>query len=73
MLVPDGDVGSMVESIKALLNDQNLTRMISRNGRRSAEESDWRTVRELWNSLFEEVLNPARKKSPNAEVLDELC
>ena len=73
MLVPDGDVGSMVESIKALLNDQNLTRMISRNGRRSAEESDWRTVRELWNSLFEEVLNPARKKSPNAEVLDEIC
>lgn len=55
-LVANNDVDAMVESIKMLLDNPELTRKISRNGRALAENSAWTTVRSEWEKLIDEVL-----------------
>ncbi|MEP7036988.1 MAG: glycosyltransferase family 4 protein [Acidobacteriota bacterium] len=55
-LVPSEDVDAMVKSIRMLLDNPELTRKISRNGRALAENSAWITVRSEWEKLIEEVL-----------------
>lgn len=55
-LVPSEDVDAMVKSIKMLLDNPELTRKISRNGRALAENSAWTTVRLEWEKLIEEIL-----------------
>lgn len=57
LLVADDDAEAMVEAIKRLLGDANLTEQISRNGRELAERSSWNSVKKLWEDLFAEVLN----------------
>ena len=65
-LVPDEDVKAMVEAVKSLLDDPDLTRSISQNARRLAENSAWTKVRSDWQELFEEGL---RLNSSKTEVI----
>lgn len=65
LLVGDEDVQAMVAAIKELLDNRVLTRTVSQNARRLAENSDWQKVRTGWQSLFEAVLhrNPSEIKA----------
>jgi glycosyltransferase involved in cell wall biosynthesis len=55
LLVPDGDVETMVERIQRLLRQPALAESLSREGRRVAEKSAWDTVRREWECVFAEL------------------
>ena len=57
-LVPNEDVTAMVEAVKELLGDPDLTRSVSLAARRLAERSAWKRVRGDWEELFEKALHP---------------
>lgn len=67
MLVPDGDVDSMVRNIKILLDNPELTKKISRNGRELAELSDWHAVRHIWEMIFSDLLSSDAGKALNVK------
>lgn len=56
LLVPNENVGAMVNSITNLIKKPELTLKLSANGRKLAEHSAWENVRHKWEKLFEEVL-----------------
>lgn len=56
LLVPDGDVPAMAGAVRRLLDEPELARTLSRNGRRLAESCAWPVVRTQWTALFHEVL-----------------
>lgn len=57
LLVEKGNARQMVEAVKSLLHDAELTRKISHGGRNLAERSSWGKVRQQWEDLFAEVLD----------------
>ncbi len=72
LLVPDEDVEAMVESIKMLLDDPELTRKISQNGRALAEHSAWSSVCFEWEKLLSRVLN-LKQKAVELEATVNRC
>lgn len=56
MLVESDDILGMTKAITRLLNDPQLTRKLSQNGRAKAECSAWTTVRKHWEAIFAELL-----------------
>lgn len=68
LLVADGDSEAMAQNIESLLADADLTRRISRNGRKLAENSAWSKVRGQWEKL---ILHVVKNKSmrPHREFL----
>ena len=72
LLVPNEDVGSMVKNIKILLENPELTKKISQNGRNLAEKSAWKTVRPELEALFSKLL-ASRQKTFKAKVIDYKC
>ena len=62
LLVPDDDDAAMVEAIKRLLEDQELTSRLSSNGRLLAERSSWDEVRPQWEHLFAELVEPLHEE-----------
>lgn len=61
LLTPDDDVEAMVEAIKRLLQDENLTSRLSSNGRLLAERSSWDEVRRHWEQLFAGLVKSSRE------------
>ncbi len=57
LLVPDGDTAAMVAAVRRLLDEPALVERLSRNGRALAESCGWVAVRELWATVFKEVLH----------------
>ncbi len=55
LLVPSGDAQAMAAAIERLARDPDLTRRLSRGGRRLAEESAWPTVAKAWDAAFDRV------------------
>jgi L-malate glycosyltransferase len=55
ILVPDGGVHEMASAVNRLLNDPDLARQISENGRLLAENSAWTYVRNRWENLFADI------------------
>ena len=62
LLVADEDVDGMVDSIAKLLGDPDLTKKLSNNGRRLAEQSSWESVRSDWEELFAELISKKQEK-----------
>lgn len=62
ILVSNDNADEMAEAIKNLLNNPDLTEKLSKNGRLLAEKSSWENVRNLWETLFEEVLTKRKGK-----------
>jgi glycosyltransferase involved in cell wall biosynthesis len=56
LLVPDDDAEAMAGAVNRVLNDPDLARRLSENGRLLAERSAWTSVRKLWDELFTDVL-----------------
>ena len=56
LLVPCGDVESMVHSIQRLLTEPELAARLSANGRWLAERSSWEEVHPRWQRVFARVL-----------------
>lgn len=56
LLVESEDVDSMVENIKLLLDNPELTRKVSQNGRILAEQSAWTVVRQDLESMIKKLL-----------------
>ena len=56
LLVPDGDVESMVAAIRRLLQEPALAETLSHGGRRLAEQSAWETVRGEWEGVFARLM-----------------
>lgn len=52
LLVNDNDIDEMVNSIQKLIENENLTVLLSQNGRKLAETWDWNKVKVLWNNLL---------------------
>lgn len=52
LLVNDNSVNEMVNSIQRLIEDENLTNLLSENGRKLAETWDWNKVKEQWKNLL---------------------
>lgn len=55
LLVPDDDADAMAGAISSLLENEELARRLSINGRELAERSSWENVRPLWEQLFAEI------------------
>lgn len=55
LLVPVGDVESMVRGIEELLTNQALCERISRKGRERSDLSAWQTVRMQWEDMFTKI------------------
>lgn len=62
ILVSDDNASEMADAIKNLLENEGLTEKLSQNGRLLAEKSSWESVREIWLSLFDEVLRKRKSK-----------
>ncbi len=56
MLVADEDVDGMANAVNSLLQDPELTKKLSKNGRLLAELSSWKAVRICWDELFAEIM-----------------
>ena len=52
LLVPNDDAPAMIDAIRRLLNEPELAKRMSTNGRVLAERSAWRTVLVQWEELF---------------------
>src|SRR5690606_6488794 len=52
LLVDDNDVGMIVSQIERLLGDNELSKILSSNGRQLAETWDWDKVKVLWFELL---------------------
>jgi glycosyltransferase involved in cell wall biosynthesis len=72
LLVPNEDVKAMVEAVKNLLDDPDLTQTISQNARRLAEHSAWMQVRTDWQELFEKKLRGNYSKTESILMGDKL-
>lgn len=59
LLVADGDSLAMAAAVGRLLDEPQLVRRLSANGRELAESSAWPAVRGQWQALFRDVLAPA--------------
>ena len=59
LLVPDDDAEAMTHAILRLLNDAELAKSLSENGRGLAEKSSWLRVRPQWETTFQEAINRA--------------
>jgi L-malate glycosyltransferase len=57
ILVSDGNVNSMVDAVNWLLDDDQSTEKLSKNGRLLAEKSSWSSVRNSWNEVFAEIMS----------------
>lgn len=68
LLVASGDVDAAAAAIEMLLSDSELTETLSKNGRRLAESSDWPNVREMWETLFYEILSRRGLSSASDEI-----
>ena len=56
LLVPSNDVEAMVETMKRLIEDPDLARRLSQNGRKKAEDFDWESsVKKRWITLLKEL------------------
>jgi len=56
ILVGSDDVDAMVQAVRRLLSDPDLAERLSLNGRKQAEESSWKRVRQQWEQVFAGVL-----------------
>lgn len=65
LLVPSDDVCAMSGAVARLLNDPKLALRISRKGRKLAEQSAWPSVKEQWESLFQQLdaVQPLRPRN----------
>jgi glycosyltransferase involved in cell wall biosynthesis len=52
LLVPDDDAAAMIDGIRRLLDEPELAKRLSANGRVLAERSAWRTVLAHWDDVF---------------------
>jgi glycosyltransferase involved in cell wall biosynthesis len=68
LLVADDDVESMVENVKLLLDNTDLVAKISLNGRKLAEESDWKAVRCEWDKIFSALLKAKKARVLNPKL-----
>jgi glycosyltransferase involved in cell wall biosynthesis len=71
-LVPTEDANQMAAKIKTLLDNPQTTASFSRNGRASAEQSSWASVKPLWEALFSEVMGsgPMKRHRPSGNQTD---
>ncbi|QQS42007.1 MAG: glycosyltransferase family 4 protein [Acidobacteriota bacterium] len=65
ILVNDDDPEEMAKAVIGLLKDPGAARRFSENGRKLAERSSWSSVRQQWESLFEDIL--LKTESPASE------
>ena len=72
LLVPNEDVKAMVEAVKNLIDDPDLTQTISQNARILAELSAWVRVRTAWQELFEKALHSNFSKTESVLMSDKL-
>ncbi|MGD9629033.1 MAG: glycosyltransferase family 4 protein [Pyrinomonadaceae bacterium] len=63
LLVPDDDVEAMVGAIASLLENSDLARDLSVNGRELADRSSWENVRPQWEELFDEIQLETKSRS----------
>jgi glycosyltransferase involved in cell wall biosynthesis len=56
LLVEDDNADEMARAARRLLDDENLTEKISKNGRLLAEKSAWKSVRREWEEMFSEII-----------------
>lgn len=56
LLVNDNDVHGMTQAVLRLLNEPELARRLSINGRALAECCDWKSVQPAWETVFSELL-----------------
>lgn len=68
LLIPNGDVDAAAEAVEKLLSEPDFAKRLSSNGRQLAGRSDWRTVRGMWETLFDEVSNPSSRHSVRKTV-----
>jgi L-malate glycosyltransferase len=68
ILVTDGDVSDMAHSVILLLEDQDLTEKLSKNGRALAEKSSWNSVKICWEELFDEIIKPNSQRQTSNDL-----
>lgn len=67
LLVPDNDHEAMAVAIRRLLNEPDLTKRLSDNGRQLAEASAWPSVQQRWVELFQSLGRRAGANGPLVE------
>jgi Glycosyltransferase len=61
LLVADGGVDEMAVAVERLLDDEELTAKLSKNGRRLAERSDWAFLKNVWLEMFEKLTGEEKR------------
>lgn len=52
LLVKDNDVDAMVKQIERIINEPNLARSLSQNGKETVKDFDWELVKKQWIELL---------------------
>lgn len=52
LLINDGDDQNMVKQIKRLINEPELAKVLSKNGKESVKDFDWEVVKKQWIELL---------------------
>lgn len=65
-LVKDGDAEGMANAVNSLLENPELTKTLSTNGRLLAERSSWKSVQVCWDELFDEIIKTNHKNQPSS-------
>ena len=56
LLVPSGDVHTLVEKLMVLMSDENLRRRLGQQARQTAQRYEMTTIANQWTALFEKVI-----------------
>lgn len=55
VLVEDGDSEAMANTVLELIQDEDIRKTLSQNGRKYVERFDWKYVKHKWRNIFGEV------------------
>lgn len=66
LLVQNNNAADMTEAITMLINNPELTKYISQNGRVCAEHSSWEAVRQSWLNQFAEIFRNKKQIRDNS-------
>lgn len=62
LMIPIGNVKSMVNEVARLIEDKKLASHLSVNGRALVEAYAWPTVKVLWEDIFADVIQQRSRR-----------
>ena len=61
LLVAPNDPNDMADAIRLIINNTEISKIISHNARKKAEGFNWSTILEMWDDLFTKVISQSNE------------